>query len=100
MRMITTCFARVLQRCTNRLQMDFLFIFQVIRPIGKTRNQVSLCFGAQSQRIPLFLRRCLLTLSPTPERGYKFYANCQTSTAVCLQRLIVQEYLRIIMPHH
>jgi hypothetical protein len=38
--MITACFARALQRCTGRLYMVFLFIFQAVRPIGKTRNQL------------------------------------------------------------
>ena len=38
--MITVCFARALQRCTGRLQMGFRFIFQAVRPIGKTRNQL------------------------------------------------------------
>jgi hypothetical protein len=38
--MITVCFVRALQRCTGRLQMGFRFIFQAVRPIGKTRNQL------------------------------------------------------------
>ena len=40
MRMIITCFARVPQRCTSRLYMHFLLIFQELRPISKTRNQL------------------------------------------------------------
>jgi hypothetical protein len=39
-RMITACFARALQRCTGRLYMGFRFIFQAVKPIGKTRNQL------------------------------------------------------------
>src|SRR6266571_1767528 len=41
-----------------------------------------------------------LTLALTYEKGYKICANCQTGSAVCMQRLIVQAYLRIISPHH
>src|SRR5712691_8474821 len=45
MRMITTCFARAPQRCTSRPYMHFLLMFQEVRPISKTRNQllVSCC---------------------------------------------------------
>ena len=39
--MRTACFVRVLQRCTGRLYMNFLSIFQAVRPIGKTRNQLN-----------------------------------------------------------
>src|SRR5262245_21902726 len=89
------------QHAEAACRMHLLRTFQEVMPMSKTCNQLycGLCSGAQSQRAPPFLRRCMLTLSPTPERGYKFYANCQTSTAVCLQRLIVQEYLRLVMPH-
>ena len=38
--MITACFAGALQRCAGRLYMGFPFIFQAVRPIGKTRNQL------------------------------------------------------------
>ena len=41
-----------------------------------------------------------LTLALTHEKGYKICAKCQTGSAVCTQRLIVHEYLRIISPHH
>src|SRR5712692_6363510 len=40
MRMITACFARASQRCTSRTYMHFLLIFQEVRPISKTRNQL------------------------------------------------------------
>jgi nitrate/nitrite transporter NarK len=90
-RMKTVGFARALQRCTSRIRMHLLRTLQEVMLMSKTCNQLycGLCYGAQSQRVPLFMRRCLLTLSPTPERGYKFCANYQTSTTVCLQRLIV-----------
>src|SRR6266849_11210948 len=42
MRMITTCFARALQRCTSRIDVHFLLTFQEVRPISKTRNQLYL----------------------------------------------------------
>jgi hypothetical protein len=45
--MITACFARALQRCAGRLYMGFLFIFQAVRPIDKTRNQLILCFEGE-----------------------------------------------------
>ena len=38
--MITACFACALQRCPGRLYTEFRFIFQAVRPIGKTRNQL------------------------------------------------------------
>src|SRR5262249_805102 len=41
-RMSTAWFVRTLQSCTGCLYMGFRFIFQVVRPIGKTRNQLSL----------------------------------------------------------
>jgi len=40
MRMITACFARAPQRCTSRTYMHFLLMFQEVRPISKTRNQL------------------------------------------------------------
>jgi len=49
--MLTACFARVLQRCPGRLFIGFRFIFQAVRPIGKTRNQFT---------------------TTTPEIGYDF----------------------------
>ena len=39
-RMITACFARALQRCTSRICMHFLLMFQEVMPISKTRNQI------------------------------------------------------------
>src|SRR6266852_5960187 len=42
-RMITACFARVPQRCTSRTYMHFLLMFQEVRPISKTRNQLNTC---------------------------------------------------------
>jgi hypothetical protein len=39
--MIAACFARALQRCTDHLDTGFLLIFQAFKPIGKTRNQLS-----------------------------------------------------------
>src|SRR5712691_11499564 len=41
MRMITACFARAPQRCTSRTYMHFLLMFQEVRPISKTRNQLA-----------------------------------------------------------
>ena len=38
--MSTACFARAFQRCPGRLYIGFRFIFQTIRAIGKTRNQL------------------------------------------------------------
>jgi hypothetical protein len=38
--MSTACFARVLQKCTGRLHMEFHFVFQTLKSIGKTRNQL------------------------------------------------------------
>jgi len=38
--MSTACFARVFQRCPGRLYIGLRFIFQTIRAIGKTRNQL------------------------------------------------------------
>src|SRR5712691_3674380 len=40
MRMITACFARAPQRCTSRTYMHVLLMFQEVRPISKTRNQL------------------------------------------------------------
>src|SRR5216683_1181359 len=40
MRMITAWFARAPQGCTSRIYMHFLLIFQKVRPISKTRNQL------------------------------------------------------------
>jgi hypothetical protein len=39
--MITACFARRRQRCTDRVELGFLFMLQEVSPIGKTRNQLS-----------------------------------------------------------
>ena len=59
MRKITACFARALQRCIGRLYMDFLSIFQAIRPTGKTRNQLTvklmLVGGTKAHEVSLFL---------------------------------------------
>ena len=38
--MITACFARALQRCTSRIGVHFLLIFQEVILISKTRNQL------------------------------------------------------------
>jgi hypothetical protein len=40
MRMITACFARAPRRCVSRPYMHFLLMFQEVRPISKTRNQL------------------------------------------------------------
>ena len=40
----------------------------------------------------------LLILTLTHEKGYKICANGQTRSAVCTLHLIVQAYLRIIIP--
>jgi hypothetical protein len=40
MRMITACFARMHQKCTDRVELGFLFMLQEVRPIGKTCNQL------------------------------------------------------------
>ena len=39
--MITACFARRRQRCTDRVELGLLFMLQEVSPIGKTRNQLS-----------------------------------------------------------
>src|SRR5258706_6271522 len=38
--MITACFARAPQRGTSRIYMHFLLLFQEVRSISKTRNQL------------------------------------------------------------
>jgi len=58
--MITACCARALQKCTDRLYMGFLFIFQAVWPIGNTRNQ--LCVIANDRMKPDSGYFC-----PTPE---------------------------------
>jgi len=40
MGMITACVARRHQRCPGRVEFDFRFMLQAVRPIGKTRNQL------------------------------------------------------------
>ena len=40
MRMRTACFARAPQRCTIHLSKHFLFTFQEVTPLSKTRNQL------------------------------------------------------------
>ena len=40
-RRITVCFARAPQRCTRRTYMHILLMFQEVRPISKTRNQLN-----------------------------------------------------------
>src|SRR5262245_43359638 len=42
MRMSTACFARAPQRYTSHLSKHFLFIFQEVTPLSKTRNQLNL----------------------------------------------------------
>ena len=39
--MITACCARAPQRCMSRTYMHFHLMFQEVRPISKTRNQLS-----------------------------------------------------------
>src|SRR5262249_11309426 len=41
-----------------------------------------------------------LTLALTHVRGYKFCANCESGSAVCMQGLMVQQCLRSISPHY
>ena len=41
MRLITACFARVPQRWTSRIYIHFLLMFQEVRLISKTRNQLA-----------------------------------------------------------
>ena len=41
MRMRTACFARAPQRCTSRTYIPFLLMFHEVRPISKTRNQLT-----------------------------------------------------------
>ena len=41
MRMITACCARAPQRCTSPTYMHFLPMFQEVKPISKTRNQLN-----------------------------------------------------------
>ena len=43
--MITTRFTRELQRCTGYLCMHFLLIFQEVRPVSKTCNQLFILAG-------------------------------------------------------
>jgi hypothetical protein len=40
MRIITAYFAHAPQRCTSRTSMHFLLMFQEVRPISKTCNQL------------------------------------------------------------
>jgi hypothetical protein len=40
--MMTACFARALQRCTSRIGVHFLLIFQEGILISKTRNRLHL----------------------------------------------------------
>src|SRR5262249_11552083 len=51
-RMITACCARAPQRCTSRTYMHFLLMFQEVRLIRKTRNQITLCQPAQVVQTP------------------------------------------------
>ena len=85
----------------------------VLRP--QTRPQpptVSASNGCGSS-LPRSLLWCsVASLSPFPaqvsclsllshmRKEYKICANCQTGSAVCVQRLMVQELLGIISPHH
>ena len=48
--MITACFARALQRCAGRLYMGFVFIFQAVRLVDKTRNQLIGYSGHKHQK--------------------------------------------------
>jgi hypothetical protein len=40
MRLLTACFARIPQRWTSRIYIHFLLMFQEVRLISKTRNQL------------------------------------------------------------
>src|SRR2546427_2516692 len=51
--MITASFVRMLQRCTGSLCMHFLLIFQEVRSVSKTRNQLYVrpaCRGIYKRR--------------------------------------------------
>jgi hypothetical protein len=49
-RMIPACFARVSQRWTSRTYVHFLLIFQPVRTISKTRNQLSTTPKSKQQK--------------------------------------------------
>jgi hypothetical protein len=55
MRMITACFARALHRGTSRICMHFLFTFQEVILISKTRNQLQgiPCEHRSVRRVPV-----------------------------------------------
>ena len=55
--MITACFSRRHQRCTDSAELGFLFMLQEVRAIGKTRNQLdvtSLTLAEFQQLVPPF----------------------------------------------
>jgi alginate O-acetyltransferase complex protein AlgI len=47
-RMITACFAHALQSCTSRISIHFFLVFQKVRLISKTRNQLYFNFFVDS----------------------------------------------------
>jgi len=61
MRLITACCARVPQRWTSRIYIHFLLMFQEVRLISKTRNQLR---GISQQRATT------LTTGSTPPLGW------------------------------
>src|SRR6266446_5944524 len=69
-RMITACFARAPQRCTSRIYMHFLLMFQEVRPIRKTRNQLML---TGSGKIPANATESLRTFSRAKPAGHLLF---------------------------
>ena len=57
--MMTACFARALQRCTSRIGVHFLLIFQEVILISKTRNRLTLSIFISTSllRLKLLSRR-------------------------------------------
>ena len=63
MRLITACFARVPQRWTSRIYIHFLLMFQEVRLISKTRNQLH-CW--EPERVPALLAEQFLRQREVP----------------------------------
>ena len=85
MRMIPAGFARVSERCTSHLCMDFLPIFQQLGVISKTCNQLSVSFG----EITLSLRDTvvLAALDTLASTGVAVMMRCAVvHEPVCLPR--------------
>ena len=77
--MITACFAHALQRCTSRIGVHFLLIFQEAILISKTRNQLY----EKLIGLPLNPGECDIFLK-TPQEVYKLIPNASTASAsVC-----------------